>query len=196
MKRPLLALIAALAVLLCAGTAFAAIPPQPLPHPADASDSIVLKLVQRDYQLSEDYVCDVYQFTLPEDLDGFLAQYAELAAQNRYRMEETMLDGMKAYAFISYWTAYFIPDPEQNRMLLLVEDQIEFDGVSDCTRCDNGRTICYVCDGKGYYEKRASVPDYLGKGSEYKTVKEFCFACDGWGMRDCSFCNGTGKVRY
>ena len=88
-------------------------------------------------------------------------------------MEETTLDGMKAYAFISYHTAYLIPDVEQGKMLLLVDEDIEFNrtGKRTCPLCD-GSGICSRCHGNGF----------LSQDDQFTLCKVECIMCDGLGV--------------
>ena len=150
MKHKTLLILLSLCILLPVCTATAAIPPQPLPDPAEVLDGTYAQLIATDYPLTEDDRYDAYLYRQPEDFDHFLAQYVELAAFGHYRMEETTLDGIKAYAFISYHTAYLIPDMEQGKMLLLVDEDIEFNraGQRTCPLCD-GSGICNQCHGSG-----------------------------------------------
>jgi len=68
------------------------------------------------------------------------------------------------------------------------------------TRCHScggdGDVSCSNCSGRGYKEKRVSVPNYSGKGAKYENVKETCYRCHGSGTVDCSSCGGDGKVEY
>ena len=66
-----------------------------------------------------------------------------------------------------------------------------------CTSCGaDGKVSCSNCSGRGYKEKRVSVPNYSGKGAKYENVKETCYRCHGSGTVDCSNCGGDGKVEY
>jgi len=173
MKHKPFLILLLLCMLLTTCTAMAAIPPQPLPDPAELPNVSYAQLIATDYPLTEDYRCDAYLYRQPEDFDGFLAQYAELADFGRYRMEETTLDGMKAYAFISYHTAYLIPDVEQGKMLLLVDEDIEFNraGKRTCPACD-GSGICRQCHGSGS----------LSLSDRWVECEVECRICDGLGV--------------
>ena len=187
MKKLIQVFAAAAWMLLCASAACAAIPPQPLPDPNEAMDVGRFEFVASNYQFSEDYVCDAYLYDQPEDFDSFLEQYAELALGNRHRMEETTLDGMKAYAFVSYHTAYLIPDFEPGKMLLLVAEKMEFGGAAQCPDCSAGWVTCFLCNGKG----TADVTDHSGAS---RMERKICPRCTGNGRIRCMRCDGTGEI--
>ena len=178
MKKQFTAILLVFCMLLAACPALAAIPPQYLPDPAEVIPELKGRLYEADCQISEDYTCDVFRFKQPEDFDAFLEAYARLAFNANYTMEEVVFDGMKAYAFISYQTAYLIPDFKEECMLLLVEKGTKFSRLepAPCSFCDE-TGLCRYCEGRGFTEDR-----------------DRCFLCSGMGR--CRDCKGRGFTDY
>lgn len=63
-----------------------------------------------------------------------------------------------------------------------------------CVHCDNGWVECSQCNGRGYFEKRVTVPNYSGKGTTTKTYREDCSKCKGRKKTQCTWCNGSGWI--
>jgi len=140
MKKP--AVIAVfLFLILCAGTALAAIPPQPLPALSKADPALRLIDYIEDYAFSEEEAYDVVIYSQPEDFDAFLQRYAQLAEDARYTVTETTIDGFPAYTFFCYHTAHLVSLTD-GRMLLILDPYIEYDGRP-------AETMCAACFGTG-----------------------------------------------
>ncbi len=64
--------------------------------------------------------------------------------------------------------------------------------IGTCTIC-HGKTVCKICEGKGYVEMYNYVWDYpVYKDCTACDLTGICPGCDGTGMRICTRCGGNG----
>ncbi len=66
----------------------------------------------------------------------------------------------------------------------------------NCTNCSWGKVNCSQCNGRGYFEKTVTAPNFSGRSKTRETVREDCGKCRGFGTQDCKKCGGDGKVEY
>ena len=150
-------------------------------------------LNQTEYEFEEGYVCDVYEYPLPDDTKLFIREYQKQAELAGFSVSECTIDQYKAYEMsLSDKCAYFIMITDENVMLLLVEQGMDFSckmqcaqcgGIGDCEKC-GGNKLCTMCNGKG---------ECLDNYSFFGKVTYTCRLCGG--KKKCLTCGGTGECR-
>lgn len=96
-----------------------------LPDPADILGAKG-ETYATNYAYTSDYVCTVYLYGLPKDVDGFLRQYNEKAASLGFAVTESQEEGNAAYRY-SYGAGYALLFPSYSgRMMLMVPNGMNF----------------------------------------------------------------------
>ena len=143
MKKRMLALILALAVLLPAAACAAGLSGlgggglSGLNGLSGGADGVVPdpaellgregKVLQENYQFAAEYICTAYTYPLPEDMDAFKAAYAKQAQENGFSVAETQVEGYGALqlSLSDGTSALLVPDFD-GAALLLVQNGMTF----------------------------------------------------------------------
>lgn len=98
-----------------------------LPDPYEISGDYGI-LNQKDYEYEEGYVCEVYEYPVPDDITWFVKRYQNQAEKEDYTVSECRMEGYDACEISDeQYSAYLIFMPDEGSMLFLVEQGMQFE---------------------------------------------------------------------
>lgn len=97
-----------------------------LPDPYDVNGEYGV-LNQENYEFEEGYICDVYEYPVPDDITLFTRRYQDQAEKEGYTVLSGTYEGYDACEISDgQYTAYLIFMPDKGSMLLLVKPEMGF----------------------------------------------------------------------